>query len=318
MDAFLGILRVTLTEGFIYAVLALGVYITYSILDFPDLSVDGTVPLGAVVTGVLILHGVNPWLCCLISFACGALAGSVTGLLNVKLKIRPLLCGILVMTSLISINLLIVKTGTRVEGPNGLTDGVTVANFFTDPTIFSTAPTTLIPKSVQIAGSAFQLRTIVLVLIIALIVKYLLDWYLTTRSGMLLRAAGSNAQYVTMLARNPGVSRIIGLALGNGLAALAGSVIAQQKGSADLQMGTGMVVLGLASVIVGLSIFRKVRFLRPTSKVVLGALVYKACLTIAMTLGLPTELLNFLMAALLTVALVATHALNRKKGGEAL
>ena len=108
MNELFGILKATLEEGFVYAILAYGVYITYSILDFPDLSVDGTVPLGAVLTGVLILQGFNPWLCVLFSFVVGALAGCVTGLLNVKLKIRPLLCGILVMTALLSINLVLV------------------------------------------------------------------------------------------------------------------------------------------------------------------------------------------------------------------
>ena len=107
MDIFLNICKVTLEEGFMYAIMALGVYITYSILDFPDLSVDGTMPMGAIVTAVLILAGVNPWLCLVLSFAAGALAGCVTGLLHVKLRIRPLLCGILVYTALLSINLVI-------------------------------------------------------------------------------------------------------------------------------------------------------------------------------------------------------------------
>ena len=131
MNELFGILKATLEEGFVYAILAYGVYITYSILDFPDLSVDGTVPLGAVLTGVLILQGFNPWLCVLFSFVVGALAGCVTGLLNVKLKIRPLLCGILVMTALLSINLVLVMKGTG---------GLSLVSFFTSPTIFSSAP----------------------------------------------------------------------------------------------------------------------------------------------------------------------------------
>ena len=299
----LNIIKITLEEGLIYAVLALGVYITYSILDFPDLSVDGTMPLGAVVTGVLILKGVNPWLCCLISFAAGAAAGCVTGLLNVKLRIRPLLCGILVMTGLLSVNLILVMQGTG---------GSTVAPFYDKPTIFDSMPASLIPESI----GGYQLRLVIVALIVAVVCKLLLDVYLKTKSGLLLRAAGSNPQYVVMLAKNPGNLKILGLALGNGFAAFAGSIIAQQKHSADLQMGTGMVVLGLASVIIGLSIFRPVRFLRPTTKVLFGAIIYKVCLTVALALGLPTSVLNLLMAVLFTLALVFSDRIRGKGGSQ--
>ena len=147
--------------------------------------------------------------------------------------------------------------------------------------------------------------------------KYALDWYMKTKSGLLLRAAGNNEQYVTMLARDPGVSKIIGLALGNGFAALAGSIIAQQKGSADLQMGTGMVVIGLASVIIGLSLFKRVKFMRATSKVLIGAILYKACLSIALALGLPTQYLKLLMAILFTIALVGSGAFKGRKKSRA-
>lgn len=245
MNVLLNVFKVTLEEGFMYAILAMGVYITYSILDFPDLSVDGTMPLGAVVTGVLIMHGVNPWLCILISFALGAVAGAVTGVLHIKFKIRDLLCGILVYTSLLTVNLVVVETGTG---------GMSIASFFRDPTIFNTFPATLIPESVN----GFSLRVLAVSLLLALVVKILLDLYLKTKSGLLLRAAGDNSQYVTLLANDPGRSKVLGLCLGNGLAAVSGSIIAQAKGSADTQMGVGMVVLGLASVIIGLSLFKKV------------------------------------------------------------
>lgn len=301
MEIF-NILKVTLEEGMMYAVLALGVYITFSILDFPDLSVDGTVPLGAVVTGVMILSGINPWVCCLVSFFAGAAAGSVTGLLNVKLKIRPLLCGILVMTALLSLNLVIIMKGTG---------GLSIASFFTSPTIFNTAPASVIPQ--EIGG--YQLRAVIVSLVIVVVAKVLLDLYLKSKSGLLLRAAGNNPQYVRMLARDPGMSKILGLAIGNGFAALAGSIIAQQKGSADLQMGTGMVIIGLASVIIGQSLFRKVRFMKATSKVIIGAVIYKLCLSIALALGLPTQYLKLLMAVIFTVALVVGGAMNKKRGG---
>lgn len=298
MTELLNILKVTLEEGFMYALLAFGVYITYSILDFPDLSVDGTVPFGAVITGVLITMGVNPWLCVLISFLAGALAGSVTGLLHVKLKIRPLLCGILVMTALLSINLVILMAGTG---------GKTIVSFFNLPTIFSDLPASLIPQKIL----GLQLTALVVTLLLALISKQGLDAYLSTKSGLLLRATGSNQQYVTMLARDPGRMKVLGLAIGNGFAGLAGSVIAQQKGSADLSMGPGMVVIGLASVIIGLSLFKKVRFLKATTKVLFGALLYKACLSAALALGLPTQYLKLLMAVIFTIALVSSNVLKK-------
>ena len=197
MNVLLNVFKVTLEEGFMYAILAMGVYIT---LDFPDLSVDGTMPLGAVVTGVLIMHGVNPWLCILISFALGAVAGAVTGVLHIKFKIRDLLCGILVYTSLLTVNLVVVETGTG---------GMSIASFFRDPTIFNTFPATLIPESVN----GFSLRVLAVSLLLALVVKILLDLYLKTKSGLLLRAAGDNSQYVTLLANDPGRSKVLGLCL---------------------------------------------------------------------------------------------------------
>lgn len=303
MDILINITKSTLEEGFMYAILALGVYITFTVLDFPDMTVDGTVPFGALVSGIMILHGINPWLCCLAAFLAGAAAGSITGLLHVKLKIQPLLCGILVMTGLISINLVVVMKGTS---------GLTIASFFNSPTIFTTAPATLIPEKI----GGYSLRIMIVSLIIAVICKLILDIYLKTKSGLLLRAAGSNEQYVTMLARNPGASKILGLAIGNGFAAFAGAVISHAKKSADVQMGTGMVVIGLASVIIGLSLFRGVHFINSTTKVLLGTLVYKICLSVALALGLPQELLKLLMVVLFVLALVFSNVMeNGKKRG---
>ena len=291
MQIVLNILKVTLEEGLMYALLALGVYLTYSILDFPDLSVDGTMPLGAILSGVLILKGVNPWVCLLVSFLAGAAFGSLTGVLHVKLKIRPLLSGILVYTALLSVNLVILFL---------FNDGNSVASFFRKPTIFSAFPASLLPETV----GGLYIRQLAVGLLLVVACKLLLDAFLRTKCGLLLRATGDNAGFVTMLARDPGRSKIIGLALGNGFAALAGSVIAQAKGSADQQMGVGMVVLGLASVIIGLSLFRGVRRMRATTAVVLGSIAYKACLSVALALGLPTEYLKLLMAALFVLALL--------------
>lgn len=300
MTVVLNIIKVTLEEGLMYAILAMGVYITYSILDFPDLSVDGTMPLGAIVTGILILRGVNPWLCLLLSFGAGALAGAVTGLLHVKLRIKPLLCGILMYTALLSINLVLLL---RLNGGNS------VASFFRSPTIFTTFIGALIPASV----GGFAIRTMVVAFAVCAVCKLLLDAYLKTKSGLLLRATGNNEGFVVQLARDPGNSKILGLALGNAFAALAGSVIAQSRGSADQPMGVGMVVQGLASVIIGLSLFRKARFMKATTMVALGSILYKACLSIALAVGLPTEYLKLLMAVLFVLALVFSGGLRSFK-----
>lgn len=298
MDIVMNVLRVTLEEGLMYALLAIGVYITYSILDFPDLSVDGTMPMGAIVTAVLIIHGVNPWLCLLITFALGMACGAVTGLLHVKLNIRPLLCGIIVYTAMLSINLVILFKGNN---------GITVASFFKKPTIFNSGITEFFPEKWKI---------VILSLILVVVCKIIMDFYLKTKSGLLLRATGDNERYVTMLAKDPGYTKILGLAIGNGFAALSGCVIAQQKGSADQQMGVGMVVLGLASVIIGLSVFKKVKFMKATTMVILGSILYKAFLSAALALNLPTEYLKLLMAVLFTLALVFSEKFKgRKKVG---
>lgn len=295
MDIVMNVLRVTLEEGLMYALLAIGVYITYSILDFPDLSVDGTMPMGAIISAVFILHGVNPWLCLIIAFLLGMACGAITGLLHVKLHIRPLLCGIIVYTAMLSLNLV-----TLFKGNNGSS----VASFFQKQTIFNSGIAAYLPQKWKI---------VILSLILVVICKIIMDFYLKTKSGLLLRATGDNERYVTMLAKDPGYTKILGLAIGNGFAALSGCVIAQQKGSADQQMGVGMVVLGLASVIIGLSVFKKVKFMKPTTMVILGSILYKAFLSAALALNLPTEYLKLLMAVLFTLALVFSEKLTGKK-----
>lgn len=291
MSVFINILIGIAEEGLMYALLAMGMYITYSILDFPDLSVDGTFPLGAVLTGVLIIHGVNPWLCLLISFAAGMLAGMFTGLMNVKLKIIPLLCGIIMYTAMLSVNLVLIKLGTG---------GMAVASFFTKDTIFNSSLAALIPKNI----GGFPLRTVFISLIIVIVCKILLDLFLKTKSGLLLRATGANERYTVMLGKNPGTVKIMGLMLGNGFAALAGSVIAQNKGSADQQMGVGMVVLGLASVIIGISVFKRVKVMKGTTMVILGSVVYKAAYQLVLTIGVPTDWNNLVKALIFLIALI--------------
>ncbi|HEX2985345.1 MAG TPA: ABC transporter permease [Caproiciproducens sp.] len=295
MDIVLGLVRNVLEEGFIYGIMAVGVYITYQVLDFPDLSVDGTFPLGACTTASLIAAGVNPWVACLIAFFCGAAAGCVTGLLHVKLRITDLLSGILVMTAMWSVNLVI-------------TNGSAVVQFYNKDTIFTSGPAALL------TGNFETYRVLILVAVCCIAVKLLTDLFLKTKAGLLLRASGDNAQYVVSLGRDPGTMKILGLAIGNGCTALSGSVLAQQAGSANIQ-GTGMVVMALASVIIGINLLKKARFVKATSAVVIGSILYKTCLTVAMQLGLPTNYLKLLMAALFTIALISNNlfAGRRKK-----
>ncbi len=294
MDVFLRLLVNVLEEGFIYGIMAMGVFITYSVLDFPDLSVDGTLPLGACVTAALIAAGVHPVLAALLAFLCGAAAGAVTGALHVKLRISDLLSGILVMTALWSVNLVILG-------------GRAVAPFYNKPTIFNSGLPSLLPDAL------YPRRVLIMLAVVVLLVKLLLDLYYRTQSGLLLRAAGDNAQYATALGVSPGRMKVLGLMLGNGLAALSGSVLAQQAESASVSSGTGMVVMGLASVIIGTSLLKGVRFLKPTTMVLFGAVVYKAALVAAMQLGLPTNYLKILMSALFIVALMTGNGLDRRR-----
>lgn len=261
-----------LEEGLVYAIMALGVYITYKILDFPDLSVDGTFPLGAAVTAAGIANGlpfigtISPVAALFISFAVGALAGCITGLIHVKLKVRDLLSGIIVMTALYSINL-------RITGKANLP-------IFSKETIFSNS---FLSAHVPEAASPFIVTIILFVIV--LVCKVLLDAYLQTRSGYLLRAVGDNDVLVTSLAKDKGLVKIVGLAIANGFAALAGSVYCQQKGFFEISIGTGTMVIGLANVIIGTQLLKRVGFIRSTTTVIIGSIVYKACVSIALLLN---------------------------------
>jgi putative ABC transport system permease protein len=307
MQSFISSCEVFLEDGFMYSLLAMGFYITYSILDFPDLSVEGTVLSGGVVAALMITAGINPWLAMIASFVVGALFGSVTGLLHVKLRIRPLLCGILVSTALISVNLVItvVGMGGQFNGEGALT---TIPIDRKAATIVRDYPAKLIPQVEYI-----NLRQLLIFFAVAVIFKLLLDAFLKTKCGLLLRAAGNNERFVSMLARNPGNSKILGLALGNGLAAVSGAMIVQSRGNANQSMGLGMVVIGLASVIIGLSLFNKVRFMKPTSKVIIGSVIYQACLSAATMLGVPTAYNKLIMAVLFTIALVISGSVKGQR-----
>ena len=275
----------TLTQGLIYALLSYGIYITYKILDFPDLTVDGSFPLGAAVTAVLLVKGFNPYLTLLVAMAVGALAGLATGIIHVRLKVRDLLAGIITMTALFSINLQIGGSNLSVE--RGI------------DTIFTAQPTMLLFGSVSL-----MYRKLIVAFILALLFKLLLDAYLNTKSGMLLRAVGDNSALVTSLAKDNGRVKILGLVLANALVALAGAIVCQEQRSFSATMGTGQMIFGLATVIIGTTLFRKLDFVKGTTAVVIGSILYKACIQIAIIAGLPANLLKLVTAVLFLIILV--------------
>lgn len=292
---YLLLLKNVLEEGFIYGLLVLGVYITYKILDFPDLSVDGTFPLGCCVTAIGITNGLNPWLCLLISFMMGSLAGICTGFLHVKLKITDLLSGIIVMTALSSINMIIL----------GGVQGKAILQFFNQDTIFNSGIVTLLPKTI------YPYRIVILTGILVFLAKCTLDWFLSTQCGLLLRATGDNPAFVTSLSQHEGSMKILGLALGNGFAAFSGSVLAQQAESASTAIGVGMVVQALAAVIIGTSFFGFFTKLKPTTMVLLGCVMYKGILLLSM-LYLPPVFLKLTMAVLFIAVLLFQQSVKKK------
>ena len=306
---FLGAVEVFLELGMLFSILAMGYYVSYTILDFPDLTVEGTFLTGGVVFGLFVHWGINPWLGLIAAFLVGAGCGAVTGMLHVKLKIRPLLCGILVSTALITVNLIGVTAGTAGDFK---AESTSIISFGRDAVTLSDAffPT-LIPARLQALGN-IPLRLPLLFAVVAVVCKLGLDMYLKTKNGLLLRATGNNEQYVKMLGVDPGKSKIIGLALGNGFAAVSGALYTHTVDGVNQSMGLGMVIIGLASLIIGLSAFKSLRFMKPTTKVILGAIIYQACLVAVQKIGIPSAYNKLIMAALFTVVLVLGYGKKRK------
>ncbi|MCH1981649.1 ABC transporter permease [Ruminococcus sp. OA3] len=283
-----------LEQGMIYGIMALGVYITYKILDFPDLTVDGSFPMGVAVTAVLISKGVNPLLTLPVSLLAGALIGVLTGLIHVKLKVRDLLSGIIMMTALYTVNLRIAggKANLPIYNNETIFDNQIVNKIFT--------------------GGLAPFKTVIIILVITLVAKYALDWYMSTKSGFLLRAVGDNPTIITSLGVDKGIVKIVGLAVSNALVSLGGCIYAQQQRYFDASMGTGTVVIGLASVIIGTSLFRKVTLLRVTSSVIIGSILYKGCVAIAISRGFAASDLKFITAVLFLIILVLGMERKRK------
>jgi putative ABC transport system permease protein len=280
--------------GFIYGLVALGVFISFRILDFPDLTVDGSFPLGAAVSATMIVAGINPLVATFCACIAGAAAGLVTAWLNVRLKILHLLASILTMIALYSINLRVM------DGPNKALLGV--------ETLLSPLDNLSIPYYIAYP-IAFG---IVILLVVALLV-----WFLKTEVGLAMRATGSNERMAKANGINTGRMVLLGMALSNALVALAGSLFAQSQGSADVTMGVGVIVIGLASVIGGEALLPKRTLLLWISACILGSLLYRLVVAVALNgevLGLKAQDLNLITAVLVTVAIVAPNWRSYFKG----
>ncbi len=293
MGFFVTFIIGVLEEGLLYAIMALGVYITYKILDFPDLSVDGTFPLGGAITAVLIIAGVPPIVTLFIAFLCGAVAGILTGLIHVKLKVRDLLSGIIMMTALYSLNL-------RIAGKANVA-------IFTKETIFDNA---FLEKNIP--GVLKGYITLIILFIIVVIMKLLLDLYLKTKSGYLLRAVGDNDTLVTSLAKDKGFVKIVGLAIANAFVALAGCIYTQKSGFFEISSGTGTIVIGLASVIIGTNVFKRATLFKATTAVIVGSIIYKLCVALAIRFGMAATDLKLITAILFLIILVISNEKKRR------
>lgn len=282
MIAFFGALE----SGLIYALMALGVLISFRILDFPDLTADGSFPLGGAVAGVAIVAGLNPWLACVFGMMAGMMAGMMTAWLHVKLGILHLLAGILMMTALYSVNLRIMNA------PN--------LPLLGQPTVFTPFVD---------GGNGFWVRVAVVAGVV-LLVKLALDWFFSTETGLAMRATGSNLRMAQAQGINTPWMIILGMAISNGLIALSGALFVQTQGFADVSMGIGTIVIGLAAVIIGEAVISAKRIFWMTLAVVIGAILYRLFVQIALSsdllrgIGFKSQDLNLVTSLLVVIVLM--------------
>lgn len=280
-------------QGFVYGIMVIGVYLTFRILDFPDLTVDGSLPLGASISAVAITSGINPFLSLVFAAAGGFAAGMVTAVLNTKFKILHLLASILTMIALYSINIRIMS------GPNiALLGQNTVLD------------------SVIALGVPGQYAGIVLFGIFAFCAAGAMIWFLTTEFGQAVLATGDNPQMITSLGVNTNTIIIVGVGLSNALVAVSGALIAQNQGAADVGMGIGTIVAGLASVIIGETVFGAKTIARAFIAAVLGSVLYRLAIAMALSAHIgsfsfsPSDL-NLITAILVIVALITPNLKRR-------
>ena len=265
-------LQATIEQSLIFAIMVLGVYISFRILNFPDMTVDGTFPLGAAISAKLLTLGVNPYLTLLVALVAGAAAGAITGLIHVKLKVKDLLAGILVMTALYSVNL-------RVMGKSNIP-------LFEEDNIFNT-----------------EYSMMITIVVLILISKFLLDYLLKTKFGFALKALGDNENLIVSLGLNEEKYKIYGLMIANAFVAFSGAVLAQYQGFADVGMGTGIIVIGLASIIIGDTLFGKRRRLAGTTIVIIGSILYRGVIAVTLSMGMDASDLKLITSVIVIVIL---------------
>ncbi|WP_186576814.1 ABC transporter permease [Aquibacillus kalidii] len=298
-------------SGVIYALMALGVYLSFRILDFPDLTVDGSFVTGAAVGAISIVNGVPPILATVFAALAGFVAGSITGILNTKGKINPLLSGILMMIALYSINL-------RIMGRPNLA-------LLNEPTLFNQIDgfwgglgidKTLngLVESMGVDSLPGTWAVLIIMTIITIIIKLVTDYFLKTEVGLALRATGDNEKMIRSFSANTNNLTIVGLGISNGLVALSGSLVAQYGGFADVNMGIGMIVIGLASVIIGEALVGTRTIAITTLAVILGAIAYRIVVTLALRADfLETGDMKLITALLVIIALIAPKVVSARK-----
>ncbi|WP_148863022.1 ABC transporter permease [Marinobacter fonticola] len=274
--------------GLIYGLVAFGIYLSFRVLHFPDLTVDGSFPLGAAVAAVLIIGGYNPWLATGAAIIAGMAAGAVTAILNVRLNILNLLASILTMIALYSVNL-------RIMGR---------------PNIALLTEETVLTPWYDI-GLEFHQVPVLLFFIFAIVMLFLLWRFMQSETGLAMRATGANPRMARAQGIATGWMIILGIALSNGLVALAGALFAQSQGAADVTMGVGVIVVGLASLIGGEAVLAPRSVLRALVACILGAILYRIAIALALNadfIGLKTQDLNLVTAVLVTLAIVLPNA----------
>ena len=275
-------LQATIEQSLIFAIMVLGVYISFRILNFPDMTVDGTFPLGAAISAKLLTLGVNPYLTLLVALISGAAAGAITGLIHVKLKVKDLLAGILVMTALYSVNL-------RVMGKSNIP-------LFEEDNIFNT-----------------EYSMMITIVVLILISKFLLDYLLKTKFGFALKVLGDNENLIVSLGLNEEKYKIYGLMIANAFVAFSGAVLAQYQGFADVGMGTGIIVIGLASIIIGDTLFGKRRRLAGTTIVIIGSILYRGVIAVTLSMGMDASDLKLITSVIVIVILWIQKQKNKRR-----
>ncbi|QUG41471.1 ABC transporter permease [Psychrobacillus sp. INOP01] len=306
-------------QGFIYAIMALGVYLTFRVLDFPDLTVDGSFVTGAGTAAMMIVLGYHPALATLVAILAGFLAGCMTGLLHTKGKINPLLSGILMMIALYSINLRIM--GFTVENSVGrpniplMNEETLFSQFFGwwgSLGIDETINGFLTSMGIQYLPKTWG--TVVIVAILVVIIKFIFDWFLKTEVGLAIRATGDNKKMIRSFSVNTDTLVILGLGLSNALVAFSGALIAQYAKFSDIGMGIGMIVIGLASVIIGEAIFGTKTIVRTTLAVIIGAIIYRIVLALALRVEfLDAGDMKLITAIIVIIALVLPQYFEKRR-----